>query len=510
MNKKSNSFNRQDAKTPRDFRFSTCQRFASLSNRKSQIANRKLFHPWCLGVLAVPFLISGCLVGPNYKKPDTSMPQSWLPPTSQPTTQQSIATNEPAQVQRWWTSFNDPMLDSLVREALQSNLDLKQAEMRLREARASRGIAAAPLYPSVNSTGSYTRAGNVEVSHDLYQLGLDANWEIDIFGGLQRGVEASTANLQAAIEDFRDVQVTLTSEVALDYLDLRSFQRQIVIANENLDSQRRTLDLTKRVFRAGFTGGLDVANAEAQVATTESQIPSLESAARQSMYALAVLLGRQPADLVDQLNSPAPIPATPPVIPVGLPSDLLRRRPDVRRAEAQLHAATANVGVATSDLFPKFSLTGTFGYESGQLKQLLNRKNLAWSVGPAISWPIFEGGQIQYNIELQKALQQETFFGYQKTVLTALQDVESSLIAYEKEQVHRESLIAAVNANRRAVDLSTQLYTEGQTDFLNVLSAQRSLLATQDALVQSDLAIATDLVSLYKALGGGWEEVPPR
>jgi multidrug efflux system outer membrane protein len=458
------------------------------------------------GVVVVSIILSGCTVGPDFKKPQPQMPQAWLPPTSQPTTSQSIATNEPPQIATWWTNFNDPHLDSLVTAAIETNLDIKQAEARIREARASRGVTASNLWPTLNANGSYSRVGAASKSSDLYQAGLDAAWEIDIFGGTRRAVEAADASVLAAVEDRRDVQVTLTAEVAIDYLNLRGSQRQIIIAQENLDSERRTADLTRRVFRAGFSSGLDVANAEAQVATTASVIPALEAQERQSIYALSVLLARPPAALVDELSNVQPIPTTPPIIPVGLPSDLLRRRPDIRRAEANVHASNAQIGAAVAQLFPQFSLTGSFGYASSQLKNLPQWRNSVWSVGPAVNWPIFEAGKIESNIDLQKALHDESFFAYTQTVLTALEDVENSLIAYEKEQEHRRFLAEAVDANQRAVDISTQLYTQGQTDFLNVLSAERSLFATQDALVQSDLAIATDLVSLYKALGGGWEE----
>jgi NodT family efflux transporter outer membrane factor (OMF) lipoprotein len=446
------------------------------------------------------------MVGPDFKKPQPQMPQAWLPPTSQPTTSQSIATNEQPQIAAWWTNFNDPQMSSLITQAIEANLNLKQAEVRIREARASRGVTASNLWPSANASGNYTRVGAASASRDLYQAGLDAAWELDIFGGTRRAIESADAAVQAAVEDMHDVQVTLTAEVAIDYLNLRGFQRQIVIAQENLDSERRSADLTRKVFHAGFTGGLDVANAEAEVATTAAIIPSLESQERQAIYALSVLLARPPAALVNELSDVQPIPTTPPIVPVGLPSDLLRRRPDIRRAEANLHAANAQIGVAVAQLFPQFSLTGTFGYESGQLKNLTNWSNSAWTIGPAVNWPIFTAGKIESNIDLQKAITQEDLYAYTQTVLTALQDVENALIAYEKEQEHRRLLIDAVAANRRAFDLSTQLYTQGQTDFLNVLTTERALFATQDALVQSDSAIATDLVSLYKALGGGWEE----
>ena len=462
-------------------------------------------------------VLAGCTVGPNFKSPaaSTDMPADWIGPTSQPTTQGSIATSGPADVAVWWNTFNDAQLASLIDRAIESNLDLKQATSRIREARAARGVAAADLYPNVDTSANYLRSrssnsriGAFDHSADLYRAGLDASWEIDIFGGVRRGVEAADANIQFAVEDRRDVLVTLASEVALDYLDLRSFQRQIDIARRNLESQEKSLELTQRKQRGGVIGSLDVANAQAQVASTRSAIPLLESSARQAIYAIAVLLGQQPADLLDELSEPAPIPGTPPTIPVGLPSELLRRRPDIRRAEADLHAATARIGVATADLFPRFSLTGAFGFSGSQASDLVNFGNRFWSFGPAVSWPLFDAGRIRSNIQVQDARQEQALLTYRRAVLVALQEVESALIAFEKEQQHNEALVEAVDASRRSVDISTRLYTEGRTDFLNVLTAQRALLASEDALAQSDRAIAQNLVSIYKSLGGGWEGEP--
>ena len=347
--------------------------------RAWRCSRRTLFGGACA---TVAIAVAGCTVGPDYKQPTTEMPAGWAAPTTAPTTQNSVATTEPAaDVARWWGSFNDPVLDSLIERSLQTNLDLRQATSRIREARASRGVVSSALWPTLDSSGSYRRSGtgnnNYGSGHNLYQAGLDASWEIDVFGGVRRGVEAAEADITAAVEDRRAVMVTLTSEVALNYIDLRGFQREIVIARRNLDTQRQSARLTRQLFNNGngFVSGLDVANAEAQVATTESQIPLLESDARQSIYALSVLLGQQPAALVEELTIHAPIPTAPPTVPVGLPSALLRRRPDIRRAEAQLHAATALVGVATADLFPRFSLTGSFAVQGRQADSLLNWNN---------------------------------------------------------------------------------------------------------------------------------------
>jgi multidrug efflux system outer membrane protein len=467
----------------------------------------------CLALIASLYLltVTGCLVGPDFKPPQTQVPAAWIDTaTAQPP-------SGPLQdLVHWWTAFNDPMLSSLVERAIQSNLDLKLAQARIRQARAARNVAAAGLGPTVNAGGNYVRsasgvqtaAGSKNLTSSLYRTGLDAAWELDIFGGVRRSVEAADASVQAAVEDRRDVLVTLAAEVALNYTDLRSFQQQIAIAQENLKAQRHTAEITRLRYEAGFVGALDVANANAQVASTASQIPLLEAFTRQTIYSLSILLGREPSALLQELTPAAAIPAAAPAAPAGVPADLLRRRPDIRRAEAQIHADTAQIGVATADLFPKFTLSGSMGFQSNQFSSWLDWVNRFWSFGPAASWEIFASGAIRANIELQKAVQEQSLITYQQTVLTALQDVENALISSTKEAQRREALAEAVDANRKAVQYSIQLYTQGQVDFLNVLDAQRSLYVSEQALVQSTHDISTDLVALYKALGGGWTEEP--
>jgi multidrug efflux system outer membrane protein len=467
-----------------------------------------------LGAALCLVTLSGCLVGPNYQPPQASVPAEWTGSKTRPTPQPPAISAQ--DLVYWWATFNDPTLTSLVEKAVRYNLDLKQAETRIRQARAARNVVAAGLGPTVDAAGTYVRSGSaVETStgsknltSNLYRTGLDAAWELDIFGGVRRSVEAADANVQTAVWDSRNVLVTLAAEVALNYTDLRSFQQQIAIAQENLQAQQHTSEITRQRFQAGFVGALDVANAEAQVATTSSQIPSLEAFARQAIYSLSILLGREPSALLEELTPAAAIPVGPPAVPVGVPTDLLRRRPDIRSAEAQIHAATAEIGIATADLFPKFALSGSVGFQSNQFSSWLDWVNRFWSFGPSADWEIFASGGILANIELQKAIQEQTLFAYQQTVLTALQDVENALIASAKETQRHAALTQAVNANRQAVQYSLQLYTQGQVDFLNVLDAQRSLYATEEALVQSTHDISTDLVALYKALGGGWREEP--
>jgi NodT family efflux transporter outer membrane factor (OMF) lipoprotein len=463
--------------------------------------------------VSLSLMIAGCMVGPDYHPPQAKTPPAWAGASKESTSQPTAATSQPAELALWWGNFGDPKLTGLVNEALQANLSLQLAQARLRQARAQRGVIVGGLFPAASGTASYQRgrpAGVGPAIHDqnLFQAGLDAVWELDVFGGIRRNVESADATIMAAQESIRDVQVSLAAEVALDYVLLRGFQQQIVIARDNLKSQQHTAGITRQRLAAGFVGGLDVANADALVATTESIIPVLETSAQQTIYALSVLLARPPADLLRDLSQTAPLPAAPHEIPIGLPSELLRRRPDIRAAEAQIHAATAQIGVATADLFPKFSLTGNIGWQNTLGENLFKDISRSWSFGPSVSWAIFQGGSILSNIQVQEALRDQAFITYKQTVLTALQDVENALIALAKEQEHRKSLAEAVVANRKAVDLSMQLYTQGQTDFLNVLNAQRSLFASEDALVQSDRDVATDLIALYKALGGGWEDPP--
>ena len=457
-------------------------------------------------------ILGGCMVGPNHVTPQATVPAAWAGVTQALAGQPSVATAGESDLTRWWRQFNDPTMTALVEDAVKANLDLKIAEARLRQARATRGVVFGAFWPSVSASGGYQRVqkAGASGSQDLFQAGLDAVWELDLFGGRRRNLESADAAIQAAMEGIRDVQVSLVAEVALNYVQLRGYQQEILVAQNNLNAQQRTAEITHKQFNAGFASGLDIANADANAATTEAQIPVYETGERQAIYALSVLLARPPADLLKELSPRGSLPGVPTDVPAGLPSDLLRRRPDIRESEAQLHAATAQIGVATADFFPSFSLTGTANWNSNLLRTWWSEASRSFGIGPSISWPIFQGGAIASNVLLQEALRDQAFITYQKTVLAAFQDVENALIAFAKEQRHYKSLNDAVAANRKAVDLSLQLYTEGQTDFLNVVSAQRSLYATEDALVQSNRSIATDLIALYKALGGGGEPLASR
>jgi NodT family efflux transporter outer membrane factor (OMF) lipoprotein len=459
-------------------------------------------------------IASGCMVGPDFRRPEPPMPASFLgvKEAKQPNTK-FVPTDRSADLARWWRQFEDPTLNMLVEEALKANLSLALAEASLRQARALRGIAVAGLFPSAVASAAYQRQsgplyGTNGNPHNFYLATVDAAWELDFFGGVRRSVESATANVVAAVENLRDVQVSLIAEVALYYVQLRGYQQQIVTARNNLKVQQHTADITRRLFKVGFDSGLDVANAESIVASTEAQIPVYETGARQSIYALSVLLARHPEDLVELLSPTGGFPAVPSDIPAGLPSELLRRRPDIRKAEAQLHSATAQIGVAVAQLFPQFSLTGGANWQSNTSNTWLKNMSRSLFIGPAASWPIFQGGAIVSNIHAQEALRDQAFVTYKQTVLTALQDVENALVAFAKEQQHHKSLGEAVAYDRKAVELSLKLFQEGQTDFLSVLVAERQQYTDESALTTSSQNIAADLVALYKALGGGWEVGP--
>lgn len=460
--------------------------------------NRRKCIPWCAAAAAALFL-GGCAVGPDYHRPAVDLPSEWK--AVAPATAAS-----PANTARWWQNFQDPELTTLVERALKSNLDVQLAEARLREARAARGVAAGGFWPALTASGAAQRgAAASAATANSFQAGLDAVWELDIFGGVRRSVESANAAAEAAQASLGDVQLTMAAEVALDYLIVRSSQEQIAIAHENLAAQQHTAGLIHQRLQVGFSSALDAANADAQVATTASAIPPLQTSLRQAIHALSVLMGRPPADLLGELSQPGVVPPVPPMVPVGLPSDLLRRRPDIRAAEAQLHAATAQIGVAVADFFPKFPLTAVVGYQSEFARTLFDTSNRNWSAGPSVIWPIFQGGATAANVQVQKALRDQTYLTYQKTILVALQEVEDALVALGNEEDHRKSLAEAVDQNRRALELSTRLYTQGAVDFLTVLDTQRSLYSSQIAIALSRQAASTDMVALYKALGGGWD-----
>ena len=463
---------------------------------------------------AFVMLAGGCSVGPNYQRPNVKLPAQWGEPLA------GGATNRDDLVGAWWKNFHDPELDSLIGRAVKTNLDLRLAEARVRQARAQQGFAEAGYWPTVNASGSYARqkqsenqpiigsipaSSNIPFENNVFQAGFDAAWEIDLFGGKRRSVEAATAELAAMEYGRRDVLVALLSEVARNYVLMRGTQRQLAIAENQIKAQVETVAITQSRLDHGAATDLDLQRALALLATVESQVPPIETSIQSSIHRLGVLLAQTPDALREELSAAAPIPVPPPEVPVGLPSDLLLRRPDVLRAERQLASQTAHIGQVKADLFPKFFLTGAAGLTSVSTSDFFSPGSRLWSIGPTVQWRVFDAGRVRASIRAQTAVQDQASLTYEQIILTSLEDVENALVAYAKEQEHRRLLERAVTANQKAVDLATQLYTKGLGNYLNLLDAQRALYASQDELVRSDRAVTVNLIALYKALGGGWE-----
>jgi outer membrane protein, multidrug efflux system len=484
-----------------------------------------------IGAASALLMSPGCKVGPNYHAPRIETPalfanattQPTSAPSTSPTTRQSVVDSEHAPWIDWWTRFNDSRLNSLVMRALAANHELAVAQARVQEARAIERIGRSRLYPTVDISAAALKTrgsaagfgfpyGFPGEEKNLFQIGFDATYEVDLFGGIRRSIEAAGAFADATVNERRGVQVTLLGEVARNYIGLRALQRRLDVAQANLADQRKTLDVVQRRFKNGLAPNFDLVRATAQVAATESGIPPLQAGIQQTMYGLAVLLGEQPTALERELTETAPIPPVPPKVPVGMPSELLRRRPDVMRAERLLAAATAQQGVATAEFFPHLILGGAAGVQSQKTSNLFSQHDPSsgfYSAGPMASWTIFDGGRRRANLDLSKARVVAALAVYEGTVLAALRDVESSLTAYSHDQARRESLTALVAQNQEAVRIAQKEYENGLINLLDVLEVQRNLYASQDALAQSDQAVSSDLVAIYKALGGGWENETP-
>ncbi len=486
--------------------------------------------------------IGGCNVGPDYQPPQVKVAGSYFAASSggaagSSTSRPTQISEQAARVTQWWALFNNPTLNSLIDEALESNLDLRLAQARVREARALRAVASGGEYPTISASAAYSyqrlsknapRYNAFSIpgfpwEFDLYQAGFDASWELDIFGRVRREVQAADATVGASVEERRNVLLSLLAETARNYAELRGFERQLAIALQNQRLGRQTVELTRNRVANGVAPELDLTRAQAQSATTSARIPSLRIEVDQALTRLGVLLGRDALELEPRLMRREPattqptdvalpeLLALPAEVPVGFPSDLLRRRPDIRRAERQLAASTARIGSAVADLFPRFSLTGNFNMQSGDLGSLVDLNSRSFGFGPSVMWPIFEGGSLRAAIDVRNAQQQQALVQYQITVINAVREVRDAITTFGYEQDRRAQLNAAVTADRKSYDMANQMYQQGLVDFLAVLDAERSLFASEDALAQSDRLVLTDLIALYKALGGGWEiELMPR
>ncbi|QQX59102.1 efflux transporter outer membrane subunit [Pseudomonas chlororaphis] len=474
----------------------------------------RLLQPvFALGLLS----LAACTVGPDFQRPEGPRVEAWASPQKAAPSQVVTSPLD----ERWWDVFNDPQLSALSRRVLTDNLDLQLATSRLQQSRAARQVITAERYPTSSASGGYARKRNSgeglndpsghegKSAFNLWDAGFSASWELDFWGRVRRETEAADATLEVAENDRRGVLLSVLAETAQDYIQLRGVQSTRAVTEQNLDVARHSLKLSQLRLADGVATDLDVAEAAAQVATIESQLPALQQRQAQLINALSLLMGEPPQALHAELAADAPVPQTPSQVAIGLPSQLAERRPDIRQAEARLHAATASIGVAKGDFYPRITLSGNFGSQAMQLSDFGSWGSRQFGIGPQFSLPLFDGGRLRGMLHLREAQQQEAAVAYQQTVLRAWHEIDDQLTRYNSSQLRRDSLAEAVRQNQIALRTAQQQYVEGVVDFVNVLTVQGALLATQEQLVESSTGVSLAMVGLYKALGGGWESVYP-
>jgi NodT family efflux transporter outer membrane factor (OMF) lipoprotein len=472
-------------------------------------------------------IVTACAVGPDYVAPTRQVPASFneAPGNTSANATEAHDNGTPAHAidDAWWKILGDPVLESLLERALTSAPNIAEAQARVREARALTGVAGADRYPTVNAVGQYARqlgsehvpigvppGGLGQGAHsNLWQAGFDASWEMDVFGSQRRTVEAADANYQAVSEDRADVVLTLLAEVARDYVELRGAQRRIEVARKNLAIEQDLQKLTESLLAAGLAPQQDLLRAQAQVSDIEAAIPQFETDERAAAYRIAALIGQPSNQVVAELSVPRPIPRAVSEVPVGLPSELLERRPDVRAAERRIAAANARIGIAQADLYPHFSLNAVTGLESLYFSSFSSASSGYYQIGPGITWRIFDAGRIRFQVRAESARTDAAAAAYQRSVLEAFRDVETALVSYANAKIRSNHLAAESAADQQATDIATLLYKRGVESFLPVLDAERSLYAAEDALALSERDSSLTLIALYKSLGGGWATVSP-
>jgi len=460
-----------------------------------------------LTTVCLALFLCGCApVGPDYTAPNLNAPPQWTEDAKE--AQPAPGLEEVA----WWKALNDPELDRLMHAAMAGNLDVDQARARIRQARAEFKAAAAGSKPTVNGTGSVTRSKDSKNVSDgsgetttLYTPGFDATWEVDVFGSVRRSVEAAEARVGAKIEDLHATQLTLLGDVANAYVQLRAAQEQLALAERTLKAQSETAEVTRVRYQNGLTSYLDVSQAEAETTTTAADIPAYETTIKQSIHRLSILIGQPPDFLKQQLGVTRSLPDCAGVAATGLPSELLVHRPDVREAERTLAAASADIGVATAELYPKFDLTLGLGLNSDTISRLSSLSSGYWSLVPQVSALLFDGGKTKAGVDKNVAIYEEALAAYHATFLKALEDVENALVSYASAQTKRQTLTKSVQAYKETLMLAEEQYRKGLISFLNVLDAQRSLYTAQNNLSVTNAEVLTSFVSLNKALGGGWK-----
>ncbi len=472
--------------------------------------------------------LSGCVVGPDFQRPKPDVPKAWSASGTGP---QSRANSQSLEQPEWWAAFNDPVLTSLIERSASANRDLRLAGLRIQEARAQRAVVGAAAWPSLNAGGSWqgqrisentpsgklfgllgdipglanSPSSSVSNPYGQFQLGFDAVWELDLFGGIRRSIEAADADAAATIEDWRGVEVALFGEVARAYIDLRGAQLKRAVAMDNLATARDLERIARRRRILGLSSEIDVSRAAAQASLIEAQLPLLERQIVADINELSRLIDREPGALRTELESAKPVPSIPPEIDVGIPAELLCRRPDIRSAEKRLHAATARQGVAMADRFPRLTLTAAGGYQAQDLSNLFSWASRFGMIGPQLMAPLFDGGRRRAKAEVATYRTEAAAVDYGRTVLNALHEVDGALTAYSEEQKRRASIVAAVSQNRAAVRLARLRYENGLDSILGVLDAERTLHESEALLADSTTTISIRLVALYKSLGGGWD-----
>ena len=459
-------------------------------------------HPLTVLCLMLTLLVSGCInLGPDYQRPEVAVESDWLE-TGDP-----LISNEPATDPKWWSStFQDPELDRLVEVALQENLTLRSAGLRVLQSQQQLAIAIGNQYPQQQqASGSATREKSSDIIFNEYNLGLNLSWEVDFWGRFRRQVESASAELDASVANYDDALVLLVSQVAQNYIFIRTYQKRVDVAEENLKLQAESLRIAQAKFDAGAVSELDVDQAETLLNNTRATVSSLETSLQQFKNALAILLGNPPQEFNGLLTEKAGIPATPANVALGMPQDLIRRRPDVRSAERQLAAQSAQIGFAVTELYPHLSIGGGIGTSAMETGDLFESVNETWSLFGAFEWNLFNYGRLQSNVRLQDALFQQLLVDYRNSVLQAQGDVENAIVAYLKSHEQFNSYSLAAAASQRAVDVATIQYQEGAIDFNTLITTLASNVQQQDLLTSTHGTVATNLVAVYKALGGGWE-----
>jgi len=472
---------------------------------------RQLLHAACSLPLFIALLSAGCaMTGPDFKTPDAKVADEWTDGDT------PGINNQPPVDSQWWKIFNDPVLDTLVQTAYEQNLSLQIAGLRVLEARAQLGIVTGNLYPqsqSLSGNYSYNRGKKTPLTDRYFNqagVGFDAGWELDFWGKFRRGIESADANLIANIASYDDVLVTLTAEVARNYVLIRTLEERIKLAKENITIQQRSLELTTNQFETGSVTELDMQQATTQLRNTQASVPNLLISLEQAQHALSILMGMPPQDLNNILGDTHGIPTAPAEIATGIPADLLRRRPDIQQAELQAAAQSAQIGIADAELLPSFTLLGSIGWNvndagNNDISDLFDSTNLAFSTGPSFQWKILNYGRLKNQVRVQDARFQQLLVNYENVVLNAAGEVENAISGFLHSTVEAGYRKQSAAAAKRSADLSMLQYAEGVSLYQSVLDATRSLASQQDAYAVTQGNIATNVIALYKALGGGWE-----